>query len=105
MRREIVFLTRGSRGALHHRIAQYAVHWLSYASFHRALLMLNSGVAGPWREICMASRVVEVVLPNNRVALVQAAEMDDDGGPAEKVGWKDTFDFEQVCGTLEGIAQ
>jgi Trypsin-co-occurring domain 1 len=53
----------------------------------------------------MAGRVVEVVLPNKTVALVQAAELDDGGGPAEKVGWKDTFDFEQVSGTLEGIAQ
>jgi hypothetical protein len=57
------------------------------------------------REIWMAGRVVEVVLPNKTVALVQATELDDDGGPAEKVGWKDTFDFEQVSGTLEGIAQ
>jgi hypothetical protein len=53
----------------------------------------------------MAGRVVEVVLPNRTVALVQAADLDEAGGPAEKVGWKDTFDFEQVSGTLEGIAQ
>lgn len=26
-------------------------------------------------------------------------------GPAEKVGWKDTFDFGHVSQTLEGIAQ
>jgi hypothetical protein len=52
----------------------------------------------------VASRVVEVVLPNKTVALVRAAELDD-GGAAEKVGWKDTFDFEQVSGMLEGIAQ
>ena len=53
----------------------------------------------------MASRVVEVVLPNNTVALVQVAEPEGAGGPAEKIGWKDTFDFEHVSGTLEGIAQ
>jgi hypothetical protein len=49
--------------------------------------------------------VVEVVLPNKSVALVQVAELDGDGGPAEKVGWRDTFDLAQVSGTLEGIAQ
>jgi hypothetical protein len=53
----------------------------------------------------MASRVVEVVLPNKTVALVRATELDEAGGPAEKVGWKDTFDLEQVSGTLEGIAE
>ena len=53
----------------------------------------------------MPGRVVEVVLPNQTVALVRVAELDERGGPAEKVGWKDTFDFEQVSGTLEGIAQ
>jgi hypothetical protein len=53
----------------------------------------------------MAGRVVEVVLPNGTVALVQAAEVDEPGGPAEKIGWKDTFDFDQVSGTLEGISQ
>jgi NTP-dependent ternary system trypsin peptidase co-occuring protein len=59
----------------------------------------------------MPSKVVEVVLPNKAVALVQAADLDEgtelqeDEGVAEKVGWKDTFDLEQVAGTLEGIAQ
>jgi hypothetical protein len=53
----------------------------------------------------VASRVVEVVLPNKTVALVRVAELDDGGGAAEKVGWKDTFDFEHVSGMLEGIAQ
>jgi Trypsin-co-occurring domain 1 len=53
----------------------------------------------------MASRVVEVVLPNKTVALVQATELDAGGGVAQKVGWKDTFDFEHVSGMLEGIAQ
>lgn len=52
-----------------------------------------------------SSRVVEVVLPNKTVALVRATEMDAGGGPAEKVAWKDTFDFEHVAGTLEGVAQ
>ena len=53
----------------------------------------------------MTDRVVEVVLPNKTVALVQAVELDGAGGPAEKVGWKDTFDLDQVSGTLEGVAQ
>jgi hypothetical protein len=53
----------------------------------------------------MASRVVEVVLPNGAVALVRAADLDEGGQVAEKVGWQDTFDFEGVAGTLEGIAQ
>jgi hypothetical protein len=53
----------------------------------------------------VASRIVEVVLPNNTVALVRAVELDEGGGPAEKVGWKDTFDLEQVSGMLEGISQ
>ena len=53
----------------------------------------------------MAGRVVEVVLPNNTVALVRVAEVDGAGGPAQKAGWKDTFDLDQVSGTLEGIAQ
>src|SRR5689334_639437 len=59
----------------------------------------------------MPSKVVEVMLPNKAVALVQAADLDEgtelqeDEGVAEKVGWKDTFDLEQVAGTLEGIAQ
>ncbi len=54
----------------------------------------------------MASGVVEVVLPNGTVALVQVAEVDDDGaGPAEKVGWRDAFDLEHVSGMLDGISQ
>jgi hypothetical protein len=53
----------------------------------------------------VASRVVEVVLPNNTVALVRAVELDEGGGQAEKVGWKDTFDLEHVSGMLEGISQ
>jgi hypothetical protein len=58
-----------------------------------------------WLEGEMASRVVEVVLPNQTVALVRAVELDEGGGGAEKVGWRDTFDFEHVAGTLEGVAQ
>jgi hypothetical protein len=53
----------------------------------------------------MASRIVEVKLPNDVVALVQVADLEDGGSPAQKVSWKDTFDFEQVSGTLEGIAK
>jgi hypothetical protein len=59
----------------------------------------------------VAVRVVEVVLPNNAVALVQATDLDEDervadgGQVAEKVGWQDALDFESVSGTLEGIAQ
>jgi hypothetical protein len=53
----------------------------------------------------MTDRVVEVVLPNKTVALVQATELDGAGGAAEKVGWKDAFDLDQVSGTLEGVAQ
>lgn len=53
----------------------------------------------------MATRVVEVDLGNGTVALVRATEVevgDDDG--AEKVGWRGRFDFSDVTGTLEGLA-
>jgi len=55
----------------------------------------------------MVSRVVEVVLPNQAVALVRVADLDEQrpAGTAEKVGWKDHFDFEDVSRTLEGVAQ
>jgi hypothetical protein len=53
----------------------------------------------------VAVRVVEVVLPNESVALVQAVDLDEGGQVAEKVGWKDTFDLAGVSGTLEGVAQ
>ena len=53
----------------------------------------------------MASSVVEVRLPNGTVALVRAADVDGGGQAAEKVVWKDVFDFDHVSGTLEGIAQ
>src|ERR1700733_14334226 len=53
----------------------------------------------------MAARVVEVLLPNQTVALVQAADLDEGGQVAEKGGWKDTFYLADVSGTLEGVAQ
>lgn len=53
----------------------------------------------------MAVRVVEVELPNKTVALVRAADLDEGGQVAEKVGWKETFDLSEVSGTLEGIAR
>jgi Trypsin-co-occurring domain 1 len=53
----------------------------------------------------MVVRVVEVTLPNKTVALVRAVDLDERGQIAEKVGWKDTFDFADVTGTLEGIAK
>jgi hypothetical protein len=53
----------------------------------------------------MASRVVEVTLPNKAIALARVTELDEAGATAEKVGWKDTFDFKHVTGTLEGVAQ
>lgn len=52
----------------------------------------------------MASRVVEVTLPNGTVALVRATELDEAGATAEKVAWK-AFDLSHVSETLEGIAQ
>src|SRR5260370_23686197 len=53
----------------------------------------------------MAVGVVEVVLPNGRVALVQAADLDEDGHGAAKVGRKGIFASEDVSETLEGIAR
>jgi hypothetical protein len=53
----------------------------------------------------MAGGVVEVLLPNNTVALVRVAETDGADGSAQKVGAKEIFDLDQVSGTLEGIAQ
>ncbi len=52
----------------------------------------------------MESKIVEVELPNGTIALVQAMEIDDGAGPAEKVGWKDTFDTEHISAMLEGIS-
>lgn len=53
----------------------------------------------------MASRVVEVKLPNNTVALVRVVDEDGPSGPAQKVSAKEVFDLEHVSGPLEGIAQ
>jgi hypothetical protein len=53
----------------------------------------------------VTGRVVQVVLPNGTVALVQAADLDGGGQVAEKVAWPGTFDFTQVSGTLEGVAE
>jgi hypothetical protein len=58
-----------------------------------------------WSVPGMAVRVVEVLLPNKTVAFVQAADLDEGGHSAEKVGRKDIFEFADVSGTLEGIAQ
>ncbi len=52
-----------------------------------------------------AVRVVEVELPNKAVALVRAADLDEGGQVAEKVGWKETFDLGEVSGTREGITR
>ncbi|MGI8984503.1 MAG: CU044_2847 family protein [Acidimicrobiales bacterium] len=53
----------------------------------------------------MGTRVVEVDLGNGTTALVQAVEIrDDEALGAEKVGWRDGFDFAEVTGTLAGIA-
>jgi hypothetical protein len=48
------------------------------------------------------SRVVEVVLPNGSMAFVRATDLD--GGIAEKVGWVDRFNLDEITPTLEGIA-
>jgi hypothetical protein len=58
-----------------------------------------------WDVPGMAVGVVEVVLPNGTVAFVQAADLDAGGHGTAKVGRKDIFDFEDVSGTLEGIAR
>ena len=58
-----------------------------------------------WDAPEMAVGVVEVVLPNGRVAFVQAANLDAGGHGAAKVGRKDIFFYEDVSGTLEGIAR
>jgi len=58
-----------------------------------------------WSAPGMALRVVEVSLPNQTVALVQAADLDEGGHDAQKAGRQDIFDFADVSGTLEGIAR
>jgi hypothetical protein len=57
-----------------------------------------------WSVPGIAIRVVEVALPNGTVALVQAADLDEGGHNAEKVGRNEIFDFASVSATLEGIA-
>lgn len=51
----------------------------------------------------MASRVVEVTLPNGATAHVQARELD--GGGATKTALRDSLDFAGVAATLEGITE
>ncbi len=53
----------------------------------------------------MVGRVVEVQLPNGVMALVRATDVEDGGGRAEKVGWKDPLDLQHVSGMLEGVSQ
>jgi hypothetical protein len=69
------------------------------------LTALIDGAGGSRGWDCVEDAVVEVSLPNGTVALVRAADLDGAAQAAEKVGWKDAFDFDQVSGTLEGIAQ
>jgi hypothetical protein len=57
-----------------------------------------------WDVPEMPVGVVEVVLPNGRVAFVQAADLDDGGHAAAKVGRRDIFASKDLSGTLEGIA-
>ena len=51
----------------------------------------------------MASRVVEVQLPNTTLALGQMSEPGEREDVAEKVEWRDIFDFDQVLWTSEGL--
>jgi hypothetical protein len=51
----------------------------------------------------MTVTVVEVMLPNQAVALVRAVDLD--GQAAEKVAFRETYDLAAVSKTLEGIAQ
>ena len=58
-----------------------------------------------WSVPEMATRVVETKLPNGTMALVQAADHDEGGRHADKAGRNDVFDFKNVSGTLEGVAE
>lgn len=51
----------------------------------------------------MDTRIVEVELPNGTTALVRAVDVE--GGGATKTSFRDTFDFEHVAGTLEGLSE
>ncbi len=53
----------------------------------------------------MERRVVEVELPGGATALVRATEIDDEVEGAEKVGWGDRFDFDDVAATLTGVTK
>lgn len=54
----------------------------------------------------MERRIVEVELPGGAVALVQATEIPDEVlERAEKVGWGDRFDFDEVAATLTGVTK
>jgi hypothetical protein len=52
----------------------------------------------------MASRIVQVKLPNGTVALVQAVDADAGGGSAQQVKWPDVFDLDKLTATLDGVA-
>ncbi len=54
----------------------------------------------------MADKVVEVMPPNETVALVPAVGLDEDGAPtaAQKIGRIDILDFQPLPGTLQGVA-
>jgi len=73
---------------------------------HFAYRDADGNIWDSWWDVPeMAVGVVEVVLPNKTLALVQAADLDEGGHGAAKVSRKDIFDFEDVSGTLEGIAR
>src|SRR5215469_10568661 len=81
-------------------------HWTSCLSCDYSSCCNRGEFAALGREDLVAERVVEVVLPNDTVALVQVIDVDGAAGRAEKVSsWKESFDFEHVSGMLEGISQ
>jgi Trypsin-co-occurring domain 1 len=52
-----------------------------------------------------AAPIVELRMPNDAVALVPVRVFDaDGGGPAEKAGWNDRFEFADVADAIEGMA-
>jgi len=53
----------------------------------------------------MERRVVEVELPNGARALVRAVDVDGVSGGATKTSARSVFDFREVTGALEGLAQ
>ncbi|HEU0317930.1 MAG TPA: CU044_2847 family protein [Solirubrobacteraceae bacterium] len=54
----------------------------------------------------MATRIIEMRLPNGATALVRAADVDgaDESGGATKTRFTDAFDFGGVADTLEGLS-